>query len=427
MLSSRSSLSEWLTRLESFSPHEIELGLDRVKAVLERLALPKPNHVLLVGGTNGKGSSVAMLEAILLRQGASTGTYTSPHVVDFNERICIDGMPAPDNEIVAAFERVESARDGVPLTYFEYGTLAALAVFAAHDVDYVILEVGMGGKLDAVNAVEPDASLITNVSLDHCDWLGNDIETIAREKAGIMRPERPVIFASAQVPDSIVEIADELQADLRLARRDYDWTLTDDGRWNWSGRDCSLDALSPPGLRGEFQFGNAAGALALLEAAGLGERLDRDEVSDALAATSLMGRMQEIETDRHWLLDVAHNPAAAHVLAETVGSGGDDGTTVAIVAMLDDKDVESSSVLLDSVVDRWIAVTADSSRAIPAAELGGIIANVTNKGCLVADSLEEALDFARGLTKPDDRVLITGSFYLVGPALYILAGLGTDA
>jgi dihydrofolate synthase/folylpolyglutamate synthase len=427
MLSSRSSLSEWLTRLESFSPHEIELGLDRVKAVLERLALPKPNHVLLVGGTNGKGSSVAMLEAILLRQGASTGTYTSPHVVDFNERICIDGMPAPDNEIVAAFERVESARDGVPLTYFEYGTLAALAVFAAHDVDYVILEVGMGGKLDAVNAVEPDASLITNVSLDHCDWLGNDIETIAREKAGIMRPERPVIFASAQVPDSIVEIADELQADLRLARRDYDWTLTDDGRWNWSGRDCSLDALSPPGLRGEFQFGNAAGALALLEAAGLGERLDRDEVSDALAATSLMGRMQEIETDRHWLLDVAHNPAAAHVLAETVGSGGDDGTTVAIVAMLDDKDVESSSVLLDSVVDRWIAVTADSSRAIPAAELGRIIANVTNKGCLVADSLEEALDFARGLTKPDDRVLITGSFYLVGPALYILAGLGTDA
>ena len=419
MLPARSSLPEWLTRLESFSPHDIELGLDRVAAVLGRLALPTARHVFHIAGTNGKGSTVAMLEAILLRQGESVGTYTSPHVVDFNERICVDGIPASDDDIVAAFERVESSRDGVPLTYFEYGTLAALVVFAAHDVDYVILEVGMGGRLDAVNAVEPDAGLITNVALDHCDWLGNDIETIALEKAGIMRPGKPIVYASTEVPAGIIDRARELQADLLLAGRDYEWQLIDDKHWNWSGRNCRLDALAPPGLPGAFQYGNAAGALALLEAAGLGDRLQVEEVSGALAGTSLMGRMQLLETDRRWLLDVAHNPAAAFVLAETLG-GSDARKTVAIVAMLDDKDVESSIALLDSVVDRWIAVSADSPRAIPAPELGRIIANTSNKACLVAGSLDEALDYARELTQPDDRILITGSFYLVGPALELL-------
>ena len=358
-----------------------------------------------------------MLEAILLRQGASIGTYTSPHVVDFNERICVDGIPASDDDLIAAFERVENARHETPLTYFEFGTLAALVVFAEHDVEYVILEVGMGGRLDAVNAVEPDAGLITNVALDHCDWLGNDIETIAQEKAGIMRPGKPVVYASTEVPNSIVDRAGELRTDLRLAGRDYEWHVSDDGHWNWTGQERRLDALSPPGLPGEFQYGNAAGALALLEAAGLGDRLQAVEVGEALAGTSLMGRMQVIESDRRWLLDVAHNPAAANVLAETVGSSDDDAMTVAIVAMLDDKDVESTIALLDSVVDRWVAVSADSPRAIPAAELGRIIANVSNKGCLVAGSLAEALDFARELTSAEDRILVTGSFYLVGPVL----------
>jgi dihydrofolate synthase/folylpolyglutamate synthase len=417
----RLSLPEWLTRIESFSPHQIELGLDRVAEVLRRLDLPRPLRVLHVAGTNGKGSTVAMLQAIFLQNGASVGAYTSPHVLEYNERIRVNGTPASDQDILAAFERVENARNGTPLTYFEYGTLAALVVFAEHGVENLLLEVGMGGRLDAVNVVDPDAALITNVSLDHCDWLGNDIETIAREKAGIMRAGKPVVFAATSVPVNILTSAEEISARLLLAGRDYRWSVNDDGSWNWSGLQTRLDGLSRPGLPGEFQYGNAAGALALLEAAGLEDLLVAEKVSSALASVSLMGRMQRVSNDRNWLLDVAHNPAAALVLAETLGSDGFAGRTVAIIAMLDDKDVEDVVLLLESVVDRWIAVTADSSRAIPAAELGRVIANVSNKACLVAGSLGEALHFAREVTSADDRILITGSFYLVGPALETLS------
>ncbi|MCK5326003.1 MAG: bifunctional folylpolyglutamate synthase/dihydrofolate synthase, partial [Woeseiaceae bacterium] len=186
-------LTDWLRRLETLSPREIELGLDRVLEVSGRMALDRPSRVIHVAGTNGKGSSVAMLRSLLSAPDAIVGTYTSPHVIHYNERICIDGEPAGDTQIVAAFERVEAARKDVALTYFEYGTLAAMAVFDAMNVDTAILEVGMGGRLDAVNAIEPDAGLITNVSLDHCEWLGNDIETIGFEKAGIMRGGEPVV------------------------------------------------------------------------------------------------------------------------------------------------------------------------------------------------------------------------------------------
>ncbi|MDJ0699757.1 MAG: folylpolyglutamate synthase/dihydrofolate synthase family protein [Woeseiaceae bacterium] len=420
MNSGAATLSEWLARLETFSPHDIDLGLDRVSAVLDALELGHDARVFHIGGTNGKGSSVAMLQALLLEAGATVGAYTSPHVIDYNERIVVNGVPVSDELIVAAFERVEAARGGTALTYFEFGTLTALVVFSEQKVDNVILEVGMGGRLDAVNAVEPDIGLITNVTLDHCDWLGSDIETIAAEKAGIMRSGKTIVFASKIVPETIVTCAADIDAELLLAGRDYDWVVDSGGRWEWQGRQCTLAGLEPPSLTGDFQIGNAAGVLALVEAAGLDELLDPVVVNRAFTGLSLAGRMQRIENGRRYLLDVAHNPAAAHVLAETIAADRGGDKTVAVIGLLDDKDAEGIVTLLSTVVDRWIAVGADNPRGVPPEELGRVIANISNTGCLVADSLFEALRFAREITDENDRILVTGSFYVVGPALQML-------
>jgi dihydrofolate synthase/folylpolyglutamate synthase len=408
-------LPDWLRRLETLSPEEIDLGLERVDEVLGRMALEPPARVILVGGTNGKGSSVEILRALLAGTGV-VGAYTSPHVIRYNERIAVNGEPATDEQIVAAFGQVEAARGDVPLTYFEFGTLAALAVFEAAHVDTAILEVGLGGRLDAVNVVEPDASLITNVSLDHCEWLGPDVESIGREKAGIMRVGKPVVFADEDMPVSVADCAKELGARLIRAGRDYTWTQADGGRWTWHGRDVELPDLRVPSLRGAMQLQNAAGALALVEALGLEQLLAREKVDRALARPRLTGRMQTIEQDQEWLFDVAHNPAAAKVLASTLRQC-DARASVAIVGILDDKDVEGIVGPLAAQVDDWIAVTAASPRAIDAAELARRVANETGKACLIADSFETALENAAAFSAPGSRVLVTGSFYTVGPLL----------
>jgi dihydrofolate synthase/folylpolyglutamate synthase len=401
MLPTGTPLSAWLTWLESLSPHEIDLGLERVRDVLERLELPVAEHVIIVAGTNGKGSSVAMMSALLRAAGKRVGAYTSPHMIDYNERIVVQGQPASDDEIVAAFEKIEAVRKGVPLTYFEYGTLAAFVVFAEAALDVWVLEVGMGGRLDATNVLAPTAALITTVSLDHCDWLGADIETIAVEKAGVMRGGIPVVFGSADVPRAIIDHAESVGAELLLRGRDY-----------------SLDSVPQPGLRGEFQIGNAAAVLALLRAAGLEEAADEALAASVLPEVQLMGRGHSIEQDGvEWLLDVAHNPEAAGVLAATLGSGQHAGQTTVIIGMLDDKDIDGVVEPLNQHVDRWIAVTAESHRAVPAGELARQIANVCGRPCLIAETLEEAMESARRDASINDRIVVTGSFYLVGPVL----------
>ena len=401
MLPAGSPLSAWLTWLETLHPREIELGLERVQDVLSRLPLQRPDHVFLIAGTNGKGSSVAMTDALLRAAGLHTGVYTSPHIIDYNERIAVDGTYASDSEIVAAFEKVEAARGGVSLTYFEYGTLAALVIFSAADLDAWVLEVGMGGRLDATNAIEPTAALITNVALDHCDWLGEDIETNAAEKAGVMRRDIPVVYGNIDVPGAIVAQAEKIGAKLLLR-----------------GRDFALEGVPQPGLAGEFQIGNAAAVLAMLGASGIAGATASELVAAVLPQVQLTGRGQRIEQDgTEWLLDVAHNPAAAEALADMLGKGQQKGATTAIIGMLDDKDVEGVVVPLGEHVDRWIAVTADSYRALPAAELARRLANACNRPCLVADSIEQALDSARRDAGINDRILVTGSFYLVGPVL----------
>ena len=405
MLPAGSPLSVWLAWLETLHPDEIELGLERVQSVLERLDIERPEHVLIVAGTNGKGSSVAMASALLHAAGLRVGAYTSPHIVDYNERIAIldgDGARfAGDDEIIAAFEMIESVRDDVPLTYFEYGTLAAAVVFSAARLDAWVLEVGMGGRLDATNAIEPTAALITNVALDHCEWLGEDVETIAVEKAGVMRPGIPVVYGGVDVPRAILDHADAVGARLLLRGRDY-----------------NTDGVPQPGLIGDFQVGNAAAVLALLEAAGLQQAIEAELVKSVLPNIRLAGRGQRVSADgADWLLDVAHNPAAAGVLAATLAGDGHTGGTLAIIGMLDDKDVESTVGALDEHVDLWIATTAQSGRAIEAGELARRIANATSRPCLIAASIDEAMQSARREAAGNDRILVTGSFYLVGPVL----------
>ncbi len=410
------SLDDWLAHLETLSPNEIELGLERVRAVLERLGDAYSGTVLHVAGTNGKGSSVAMLSALLGQGGYRVGTYTSPHVIRYNERVCIGGIPVGDDPLIDAFEQVDAARRDTPLTYFEFGTLAAVVLFERAAVDVGVLEVGMGGRLDAVNAIEPAAGLITNVSLDHCDWLGNDVETIAFEKAGIMRPGKPVVFGSRDVPAAICTHAEDIGARLILPGRDYDWTIGDDG-WSWQGATIELDDLQRPGLPGEFQCGNAAAVLALLEAAGLNGPLDKARVDAALADLSLPGRMQRLDLEHEWLLDVAHNPAAAAMLAATLAEERRAGRTIALVGLLDDKDIVGVIEPLLDVVDEWIAVPAASGRAIRPDEIVRHLAERTGSPCHTVPTIDAGIVAARRIADPGDRILVTGSFYVVGPVL----------
>ena len=409
MLAAGSSLSDWLTWLETLSPNEIELGLDRVRTVLDRLTPTRPMHVLLVAGTNGKGSSVAMLSSLLRASGWTVGTYTSPHIVHYNERIAINGTPVSDEDIVTAFEEIEAVRDGVPLTYFEFGTLAAVRVFEKAALDVWILEVGMGGRLDATNAIEPTASLITNVSLDHCGWLGEDVESIAFEKAGVMRRDVPTMFAAPGAPAAILAHARDCGARLLLAGRDFTQENGLDGTWSWSGAGRRFESLQEPGLRGDFQRQNAAGVLALMVSAGLGDALTSELLNDVLPALSLTGRLQTVTAgSARWVLDVAHNPAAAAALAATLD---EEGETWCIIGLLDDKDVEGIAAALDHRVDHWIAVTAESHRAITAAECGRRIANHGNRPCMIIDSLGDAMDYARRHATQADTILLTGSFH----------------
>ena len=408
------SLDEWLAQIETYSPQEIDLGLERVDALLRRLDLVLPETVLHVAGTNGKGSSVAMLDSLLRTTGARVGCYTSPHLLSYNERICLGGVAATDAQIISAFERVESVRGDVPLTYFEFGTLAAMLVFVRADIEIAVLEVGMGGRLDAVNAIEPTAGLITNVSLDHCAWLGDDIEAVAREKAGIMRAIKPVIFAARDLPASISARADAVGARLIAAGRDYEWS-TDGDRWSWRGVNHELHDLDRPSIPGDMQIQNAAGVLALLEAAGFEALLRDDIISGALGNLQIPGRMQSV--GENWLLDVAHNPAASNALADALRARKVAGSTSVILGMLDDKDVEGFVAPLSGYVDQWIAVTADSPRAVPAGELARRVANATSRPCLVSNCLLDAIEYARDSASADDRILVTGSFYVVGAAL----------
>jgi dihydrofolate synthase/folylpolyglutamate synthase len=416
-------LDDWLAWQQSAHPRAIDLGLERVTRVLARSGWRRPSRpVITIGGTNGKGSCTALLEAMLRAGGYRVGTFTSPHLVDYRERIRIDGEWVSAASLVAAFERIADALGPDSLTFFEFNTLAALLVFETAVPDALVLEVGMGGRLDAVNLVDADVAVVVSVGLDHMEWLGPDVESIGREKAGIFRAGRPAVVGMRVPPRSLVEAATVIGASLRLIGRDFDGAAAGDGTWGFRDEAGRLDGLPIPALTGAVQVGNAAVALAALRSLGTRLPLDRAGIERGLREVRLAGRFQRIASARgfEWVLDVAHNPDSARVLAANLESLPAPGRTIAVCGMLADKDVEAVLGLLEPAIDLWVAAGTDGPRALDDAVLAARAASVgvtMQPGGPVATAMQAAAAMAR----PGDRVVVFGSFHTVGPALEQLA------
>ncbi|MBI2306529.1 MAG: bifunctional tetrahydrofolate synthase/dihydrofolate synthase [Rhodocyclales bacterium] len=421
------SLTDWLRHLESLHPKGqagIELGLDRVARVKAELGQTERCPVIIVGGTNGKGSTCAYLEHILSYSGYRTGCYASPHLLAYNERVRLDREPVADAPLCAAFARVEAARvaaGDVPLTYFEFGTLAAWEVFAAAGVEAIILEVGLGGRLDAVNVYEPDVAVVTGVALDHTDWLGPDRESIGREKAGIFRAGKPAICADPQPPQSLLDHAAAIGADLQLIGRDFGY-FGDKTQWTWWGRkQLRRGGLANPGIRGSQQLANASAALAALDAIKAKLPVDMQSVRRGLIEIELAGRFQLVPGKPAVVLDVAHNPQAVAVLASNLGDMGFYAKTHAVVGMLADKDIGGALAALSGKVDHWHLATLAVPRGATAEALAAAVAGQALGGAVgtYADPAE-AFAAARKAAGENDRILAFGSFYTVAAVMRAL-------
>jgi dihydrofolate synthase/folylpolyglutamate synthase len=417
------TLEEWLVYQEQVNVRSIELGLDRVREVWQRMGAPRPAPlVITVGGTNGKGSTVALLEAMLRAAGYRIGCYTSPHLLAYNERIRIDGADADDDSLIASFERIESARFEIPQTYFEFGTLAAFDLMARSAVDVAVLEVGLGGRLDAVNIVDADAVVITTVDLDHQDWLGNDRDSIGREKAGIARAGRPAIVGEASPPSGLLDALAAIGADLSRAGVDYRFERDADG-WRWIAGDTSL-SLPDPALAAPCQHDNAAAAVAVLRA--LGARLDvpLQALAEGLRQVRVPGRLQVVAGTPSLVVDVGHNPQAARALAAWLDERGAHGHVHAVYGALSDKDVTGVIAALGERIDYWhlAGLERDTPRGLPALSLAASLAATLplarhdEHGDVAA-----ALAAARLAAGPDDLILAFGSFFVAAAALGNLA------
>jgi dihydrofolate synthase / folylpolyglutamate synthase len=418
-------LSEWLSWQETLHPNAIDLGLDRLRRTLDRLEWRRPAcPIVTIGGTNGKGSSVALLARILTEAGYRVGTFTSPHLIDYNERITLAGEQVSDASLIAAFERIDAARGADTLTFFEFNTLAALLVFETAGLDVIVLEVGMGGRLDAVNVVDADAALVTSVALDHCEWLGDTVEAIGREKAGIFRPSRPAVLGSRQMPDSIVAGATALGSRVLWLGREFDY-VRHGSRWSWRGQQAHWDDLPAPSLIGEIQYDNAAAVLAVLESLSGSLRVDRAAIERGLTSARLTGRFQVVpDGGVEWILDVAHNPAAAHTLAAQLAGQPARGRTIAACGMLGDKDIEGVAAELAGRFDVWIVGGLGGARAIAPEKVAERLSAGGAAVDEVAPDIVEACVRARRMAAPGDRIVVFGSFLAVAPALEWLRGLG---
>jgi len=411
------SLADWLARLEQLHPSSIELGLERVRRVKDALGLEAAFPLVVVGGTNGKGSTCAYLEAMLRAAGYKTGLYTSPHLLRYSERVRIAGREAGDTELIAAFERIDAARGDISLTYFEFGTLGAMLQFVDAGVDVAILEVGLGGRLDAVNAFDADAAIVTSVDLDHMDFLGDTREKIGFEKAGIYRAGRPAICADPEPPASLIEHARHLGADLRCAGRDFAAQRETD-HWTYRGQACSWTDLPLPAMAGAYQLCNATGALAVLEALRPCLPVSEAAIRQGLAMARAPGRFQRIAHAPEVILDVAHNPEAARALAATLRDQPVAGRTLAVVGMLADKDAAGVFAALSGEIDAWWACMPVSPRARDAAALAAILrTHAGHAPVKVQRDVNAALAEARSAACEGDRILVFGSFYTVAAVL----------
>ena len=404
------TLAQWLEFIERQHPKTIALGLDRVSQVFARLNVTLGVPVITVAGTNGKGSTCAMLESILRMGGYRTGLYTSPHLVRYNERVRVAGVEAGDELLAASFEAVEAARGDTPLTYFEYGTLGALWAFAREKVEALVLEVGLGGRLDAVNIIDADCAVLTSVGIDHVDYLGPDRESIGREKAGIFRAGRPAVVAEPDPPDSVLGAA----GDKLLIGRDFGY-VDQQSQWSYWGPSSSTSGkrggLAHPALRGAIQLRNASAAMCALDT--LRERLPlgMQDIRRGLAEVELPARFQVLPGKPQVILDVAHNPQAAQTLASNLASSGFAPETIAVCGMLRDKDIGGVLKTLAPRVTRWHLASLQGPRAASAQELAQFVAGE----CFASPA--EAFAAALGRAGENDKIVVFGSFLTVGEVL----------
>jgi dihydrofolate synthase/folylpolyglutamate synthase len=413
----RRALADWLRWQESLHPRSIDLGLDRVRAVGARLGCLDPSvPVFTVAGTNGKGTTVAMIEGLLLRSGRRTGVYTSPHLVTYNERIRVAGRPAGDDDLVAAFERLDEVRGDVPLTFFEFGTLSAFEVFCAQGCDALVLEVGMGGRLDAVNVLDADYAVITTVALDHTEYLGDTIEKIAAEKAGILRPSRPAFFGDWPIPAAVDRTAATLGAPLRRLGADFDFTPSRP-LWRWRGQSLALDALVWPAGAVAAQLRNVSVALAVLEQFDPRVVADSSAVNEVMAGCWPAGRCQVVRREHEWVLDVAHNPQAAATLRQQLDSLATAADTTVVIGILGDKSLDAFVAELGPLATRWVTCTVGDARARAGADIATQLRLAGARSVIEAGAPEEAFDRARADTPRGGRIVVCGSFRIVGPAL----------
>ncbi len=411
------TLPAWLALLESrHAETVINMGLDRVLAVKERLQLSFSCPVIMVAGTNGKGSTCAMLESVLLRAGYKVGLYIKPHFLDFNERARINGDLASDEVLVDAFNTVEAARGDTPLTYFEFTTLAIMKLLAGAGMDVVILEVGLGGRLDAVNIVDADVAIVTSVDIDHTDYLGDTREKIGFEKAGIFRAGKTAICSDPVPPQSLIDHANAIGADLWLMGRDFNYS-GDKQQWNYGGRSQRRNSLAYPSLRGANQILNATAVLAALEALKLELPVGAQEVRTGLVTVELPGRFQVLPGRPTVILDVAHNPHAASALNQNLGNMGFHPYTYAVFGSMHDKDIDGVIAAMSEHVDHWCLATLPSPRAASASELAAKVqivqAEKSERTINIFDDPAAAYANAMSRAGENDRIVVFGSFLTV--------------
>jgi dihydrofolate synthase / folylpolyglutamate synthase len=411
-----SSLDEWLRWQETLHPTTIDLGLERVSRVFRKMGAVRPAPVVvIISGTNGKGSCVALLEQIALHDGYTTGAYTSPHLLFYNERLRINGKPVADAEWIEAFAAVDAARGSESLTFFEFGTLAAFHIMAQHQLEFAVLEVGMGGRLDATNIIDADAALIASIGLDHQQWLGSTRADIAREKAGVLRPGRPAVCGDLAPPPVLFEIAGALGSPLYCIDRDFRYSL-EGNCWHWTGLSSEHRDLPLPRMQGPAQLRNAASVLMLVQQLAPQLPLARPAIEQALLTAVVPGRQQILEQNPQVLTDVAHNAEAIAELVLLLQQSSR-RRTLAVFTMLRDKPVAEVVRQLAPYVDAWYLAAANNERALPVAELAGIVAAETASNPACHGSVGAAFTAARATARSEDRILVTGSFWTVAEVM----------
>ena len=416
----RQTLEEWLAWQEGLHCSEIDLGLDRIRQVAERLGLLKPDAIVItVAGTNGKGSTVAFFESVLLSAGYRVGTYTSPHLIRYNERIRVGGIEATDGQICNAFEQIEAVRGDISLTYFEYGTLAAFLILFGADLDVMVLEVGLGGRLDAVNILDADLAVLTSIGLDHTDWLGEDRESIGFEKAGVFRPGAPAVCGDASPPESVLQHAKTVGAALYVQGEDFEYSRQQSD-WQWTGLGQQRFGLPHPSLKGAFQYRNCAAMLMGLEL--LKERLPVSlaNIRQGLISARLPGRFQVLSTQPMLIVDVAHNAQGAQALAEALRGQLCSGKTIAVFSLLKDKEISSILKELSCVFDEWhVAGLENIPRGASMLQMLQRIsqAKVDIKNLAGHEDLLTAYSHVMSYAGKEDRVVIFGSFFVVAEIL----------